>query len=228
MPKVEKLSTRRSAVLARERREKEKEENKYNTTLKEYVTVKYAHIIDEFNPFYESLKENHPANMVYTNTNEFRLWRKREIEKTLSTDNVKVIYFDKQDLAAANNKTAAAASGSEQQSDNGASGSEQQSDDGASGSEQQNNDGANGSEQQNNDGASGSEQQNNDGASGSEQQSDEQPEQQDEQQGELAHLVNEIVGELEDEGIALDLYEELQADIELFDYRLEVELEEYA
>ena len=195
MPKVEKLSTRRSAVLARERREREKEESKYNTTLKEYVAVKYSHIIDEFNPFYERLKENHPANMVYTNTNEFRLWRKKEIEKTLSADNVEVIYFDKQDLAAA------AANGREQESDDGANGSEQQSDDEANGSEQQSDDEANGSEQQR----------------------DEQPEQQDE----LGRLVNEIVGEFEDEGINLDIYEELQADIERFDYRLEVELEEY-
>ena len=189
MPKAEMLSTKRSAVLARERREREKEQQQYNSTLKEFMLLKYRHIIAEFDPFYEQLKANHPANLIYTNTNEFRLWRKQYMEKTFS----------------------------EQQ--------QQQCDDGTN------------DEQQAGQLPEQEEQHAEQLPEQEEQHAEQLPEQEEqhaEQLGELARLVNEIVGEAEiemehedDEGIALDIYEELQADIESFDYQLEVELEQY-
>ena len=242
MPKAEKLSTKRSAVLARERREREKENNQYNATLKEFVQFKYSHIIAEFNPFYENLKANHPANMVYTNTNEFRLWRKHHIEKTFSPCN---------------------GSEQQQQSDDGANGREQQAEQQSEQQDEQlpeqqdeqlpeqqdeqqpEQQGEQQPEQQDEQQPEQQDEQlpeqqdeqqpEQQGEQQPEQQDEQLPEQQDEQQpeqqgeqlGELARLVDEIVDEHEDEGIALDLYEELQADIELFDYCLEVELEEY-
>ena len=81
MPKAQKLSTNKSAVLARERREREKDNNEYTEALKEFLQFKYGHIVAEFNPLYEALKNNRPESIKYTNTNEFRLWRKREIRR---------------------------------------------------------------------------------------------------------------------------------------------------
>ena len=201
MPKTNRLSTKRSAVLARERREREKEQQQYNSTLKEFMLVKYRHIIAEFDPFYEQLKANHPANLIYTNTNEFRLWRKQYMEKTFS----------------------------EQQQ-------QQQCDDGTNDEQQAGQ--LPEQEEQHAEQLPEQEEQHAEQLPEQEEQHAEQlPEQEEqhaEQLGELARLVNEIVGEAEiemehedDEGIALDIYEELQADIESFDYQLEVELEQY-
>ena len=202
MPKAEKLSAKRSAVVARERREREKQENQYNTVLKEFVLFKYNHIIAEFEPFYENLKTNRPEGMIYTNTYESRLWRKQLMEKTFSPGEQP-----------------------EQQSEH----VEQQPEQPEHVEQQP--------EQPEH-----------------VEQQPEQAEQQNEQllqqmrlPEQLARLVDEIAGELDvldepllpeqlgdlademvvDEGIALDPYEELQADIETFDYRLEVELEQY-
>ena len=173
MPKTEKLCTKRSAVIARERREKEKKEHRYNAVLKEFLHFKYNHVITEFDSFYEKMKTDRPSNMCYTNTNEYRLWQKQYMEKAFPW-------------------------GKEEQ--------QQQA----------------------------------------EQQQDERQQQvEPPQQNELAHLVNDIVNEVEDiipdhneqqqqaeqqqddEGIALDVWEELQGDIQEFDYNLEVELDRY-
>ena len=198
MPKAEKLSTKRSAVLARERREREKENNEYNATLKEFLQFKYSHIIAEFDPFYENLKTNHPANMIYTNTNEFRLWRKREIEKTFSPSNGR----EQQDEQL----------GEQQQDEQ--LGEQQQQDEQLGAQQQveqlgeQQQDEQLGEQQQQDEQLG--EQQQQDEQLG-EQQQDEQPgeqQQQDEQLvGELGRLVDEIVGDHDDEGIALDLWE---------------------
>ena len=216
MPKAEKLSTKRSAVRARERREKEKEDNKYNATLKEYVEFKYSHIIAEFNPFYEDLKAKRPASMVYTNTNEFRLWRKSQIEKSFSSSNVQIRYFDEQDLYRA--------SGSEQHG-------EQQQNEQQQQQEQQQSEQPGDDEQQQQQQQQGQQQseQHDEQPGDDEQQQQQQSEQQ--QRNELDELdlrVNEIIAELqngEDEGIALDVYQELQDDIVDFNYHLEVKLE---
>ena len=185
MPKAEKLSTKRSAVLARERREREKKDNEYNATLKEFLQFKYNHIIAEFNPFYENMMTHRPANLIYTNTNEFRLWQKWEIEKAFSPSN------DREEQAEQRQDEQLPELLTEQQ---------QQQDEQLPEllPEQQ-----------------------------------QQQQQQDEQLPDLGQLVNELVGEVaeivgdHDEGIALDIWEELQGDIEDFDYRLEVELDQY-
>ena len=185
MPKAEKLSTKRSAVLARERREREKKDNEYNATLKEFLQFKYNHIIAEFNPFYENMMTHRPANLIYTNTNEFRLWQKREIEKAFSPSN------DREEQAEQRQDEQLPELLTEQQ---------QQQDEQLPEllPEQQ-----------------------------------QQQQQQDEQLPDLGQLVNELVGEVaeivgdHDEGIALDIWEELQGDIEDFYYRLEVELDQY-
>ena len=203
MPKAEKLSTNRSAVLARERREREKKTNEYNAALKEFLQFKYDHIIAEFNPIYENMMAHRPANLVYTNTNEFRLWQKQEMEKVFSSSSngkedeqlPELLPEQQQQLG-------------EQLPELGPLVNEQQQD----------------------------EQQPELGPLVNEQQDERQPElgplvneqqQQDEQQlPELDPLVNELVGD-PDEGIALDVWEELQGDIEDFNYQLEVELDQY-
>ena len=81
MPKAEKLCTKRGAVLARERREREKKQHEYNGTLKEYLNFKYNHIITEFDTLYTKMKADRPSGMVYTNTKEFRLWQRKYFER---------------------------------------------------------------------------------------------------------------------------------------------------
>ena len=98
MPKVNKLKMSKEAINARERREAEKNENRYNSTLKEYIQFKHSEIIEQFNPFYEDLKSKYPEKRIYLNTKEFRLWRKNEIKKTFASDGVEVVYFDSKDL----------------------------------------------------------------------------------------------------------------------------------
>ena len=180
MPKARNLSMKKDAVRARERREKDREDKQYNETLKEYVRIKHARIIDEFEPFYEGLKAKYPKGMVYINTKEFRRWRKDQIRE----------------------------------------GREQQHDEQPDEQEQH-------------------EQQQQRGEQHDEQGQHEQ-QQQDEhhdiwqQQQQVDDEINRMINELEnggvplqnddDEGIHLDIYEELQQDIEDFDYRLEVEL----
>ena len=216
---------KRSAVRARERREKDREDQRYNETLKEYVKFKYSHIIDEFGPFYEGLKGRYPKDMVYVNTDEFRRWRKNQIQ--ISFGNVQVAYFDKVDLHG--EKTSEEEEDSEQEQyeqQHSEQHGEQQQQSEQHGEQEQH-------EQQQ------SEQ--HDEQQHLEQQVEQHSEQhgiwqQQQQQIEQADdEINQIINELEnggvplqnnndDEGIHLDLYDELQYDIEEFDYRLEAEL----
>ena len=69
----------KGAVLARERREREKKETSYNDALKDFIHIKYTHIIEEFEPVYERIMGRRPSHFVYTNTREFRRWRRREL-----------------------------------------------------------------------------------------------------------------------------------------------------
>ena len=192
MPKTQKLSANKTAVLARERREKEKENSQYSEALKEFLKLKYNHIIAEFNPVYEALKNNRPARLKYTNTNEFRLWQKQEITRLMSVQQQE----QPQAVQSEDEQPQAVQSEDEQPQ--------------------------------------------------AVQSEDEQPHavQQvfEEQQlvNDLANLYDEVVGNNDDhvnlyeevvgnndEGIDLDLWEELQGDIEEFDYHLEVELGQY-
>ena len=207
---------KRSAIRARERRDINREEQRYNCTLKEFLEYKYSHIIEEFNPFYEDLKSKYPKRRVYVNTNEFRLWRKRQIEKAFNSDGVEVASFDSIDLYGKGSSDSDKFTDSEEQ--HGEQHGEQQQEE------------QHGEQQE-------------------EQHGEQHSEQQEEQQhGEgnnilaaaMEHVdnqIDQIIRELEnggvplqgndDEGIHLDLYEELQGDIEDFDYRLEVELEDW-
>ena len=195
MPKAEKLSTKKGAVLARERREREKKDTQYNDALKEFLQLKYNHIIAEFDPMYKNIMARRPANLIYTNTKEFRLWRRREMHKELQPEQP----VEQQQAEQPVEQQQQAEQPVEQQ---------QQAEQPV-------------------------EQQQQAEQPVEQQQQDEQPveqQQQAEQPVDLEQLVNEIVvdgSNGDDEGIALDLWEELQGDIHDFDYRLEVELEQY-
>ena len=211
MPKTEKLCTKRSAVIARERREKEKKEHRYNAVLKEFLHFKYNHVITEFDSFYEKMKTDRPSNMRYTNTNEYRLWQKQYMEKAFPW-------------------------GKEEQQQQAEQQQQQQDEQQQQAEQQQQQD----ERQQQvepppqlNEQAEPllvEEEHVDPQLLDERQQQDEPP-----QQNELAHLVNDIVNEVEDiipdhnndEGIALDVWEELQGDIQEFDYHLEVELDRY-
>ena len=87
MPKAERnYRQTKGAVLARERREREKKDTQYNNALKEFLHLKYSHIIAEFDPMYKNIMARRPANLIYTNTTEFRLWRRREMHKELQPE----------------------------------------------------------------------------------------------------------------------------------------------
>ena len=84
MPKANRNhSQTKGAALARERREREKKESQYNDALKDFLHVKYSHIIAEFESLYENIMARRPRHLVYTNTREFRMWRRREIHNEI-------------------------------------------------------------------------------------------------------------------------------------------------
>ena len=199
MPKVRKHSSTSGAVLARERRKREKQEREYDSALKELIVYKYSHIIDEFEPFHKQLLTNRPASIVYTNTNEYQLWRKSEIKKYFSQNN--------------NDKD-------EQQQN--VEMPEPEVDVG-----QQNVEPEVEVDQQNVEPEVEVDQQNVEPEVevGAEVEVGQQN-----VEDLLAQLVNGLVEDdrqQDDEGIDLDLWEELQGDIHDFDYRLEVELDQY-
>ena len=84
MPKAARKQTK-GAVLARERRAREKKDAQYNIALKEFLDMKYRHIIAEFDPLYKNIMGRRPVNMIYTNTVEFRIWRRREMHKEIQS-----------------------------------------------------------------------------------------------------------------------------------------------
>ena len=151
-----------------------------------------------FEPFYEGLKAKYPKGMVYINTKEFRRWRKDQIRE-----------------------------GSEQQ--------QQQQHDEQPGEQGQH-------EQQRQSEQHGEQERHEQQQRGEhhDEQGQHEQQQQDEhhdiwqQQQQVDDEINRMINELEnggvplqnddDEGIHLDIYEELQQDIEAFDYHLEVEL----
>ena len=223
MPKVKQLKMSREAIRARERREGEREEQKYNTTLKEFIQYRYSEIIDEFNPFYEELKTKYPEKRVYTNTNEFRLWRKKEIQKTFSNDGVEVVSFDSVDLNGKDSDEQQDEQQDEQEQqpgeqqhheDNILAVAMEQADDEITRVIREIQNGDIEQQQQHEDNSND----NNNLAAAVEQAGNE-----------IERILQEIQnGDIplstEDEGIALDIYEEIQGDIEEFNYGLEIEL----
>ena len=227
MPKAQKLSANKGAVLARERREKEKENSQYSEALKEFLKLKYNHIIAEFNPMYEALKNNRPTRLKYTNTNEFRLWQKQEIARLMC------VQQQEQPQAVQSEDEQPQAVQSEDEQPQAVQSEDEQSEDEQPQAVQ--------SEDEQPQAVQSEDEQPH-----AVQSEDEQPQpvQQvfEEQQlvNDLANLYDEVVGNNNDhvnlyeevvgnndEGIELDLWEELQGDIEEFDYHLEVELDQY-
>ena len=203
MPKD--LSMSPAAVRARSRRNEERESNRYNQTLREYITYKYSNILDEFEPFYEQLRTKYPRRRFYAGTKEFRRWRREMITES---------FKEVGDEAAVSDVQEQQQQQQQQQQDE----QQQQIDD----QEEEHGDDDQQQQQQ---------------CDEQQQQIDDQEEEQNGQHGdEPNNEIDQMIAELEnagvqlhtiDEGIELDIYEELQADIEEFDYRLEVELEQY-
>ena len=180
MPKAEKnYKQTKGAVLARERREKEKIDTLYNETLKEFMQVKYRHIITEFEPIYHAVMDRRPRTFIYTGSKEFRLWRRREIHKELQ--------FKQDEPPVVEPVIEPVIEPVEQPVDQIVEQAEQLAGLLPDLDQLVNNAVVN--------------------------------EAQD-----LAQLINEVIV---DEGISLDAWQELQADIQDFDYRMEVELGQY-
>ena len=55
--------------------------------MKEFVTLKYGPIAEEFCIFYDQLREKYPQRNVYKNTKEFRQWVQDEIAKYIENSN---------------------------------------------------------------------------------------------------------------------------------------------
>ena len=244
MPKAQKNHKQtKGAVLARERREREKIETLYNNSLKEFLQLKYRHIIAEFDPIYQAIMARRPKHMIYTNTKEFQLWRRREFHKELQPEQrpeqQAEQLIDPQLLTMQ----------PEQQPEHQAEQQAEQLNDPQQLAMQP--------EQQPEHQAEQQAEQLNDPQQ-LVMQPEQQPEHQAEQQAEqlndpqqlaellpdLGVLVNDILEPVDpqqdellpvlgplvngdDEGIALDAWEELQGDIRDFNYRLEVELGQY-
>ena len=218
MPKTQRnYKQTKGAVLARERRQREKKDTQYNDALKEFLHLKYRHIIAEFDPMYKNIMARRPGNLIYTNTGEFRLWRRREMHKELQPEQP---VEQQQQVEQPVEQQQQVEQPVEQQ---------QQVEQPV---EQQ---------QQVEQPVEHLQDEQLAGLLQDEQlvellQQVEQPveHQQDEQMLRLladpGQLVNEIVvnnSNGDDEGIALDAWEELQGDIRDFDYRLEIELGQY-
>ena len=56
-------------------------ENDYNRVLNEYIMLKYEPISQEFNEFYDVLKDKYPNKSVYKGSKKFRVWVQDEIKK---------------------------------------------------------------------------------------------------------------------------------------------------
>ena len=239
MPKAQKLSANKGAVLARKRREKEKENNQYSEALKEFLKLKYNHVIEEFNPMYEALKNNRPRWLKYTNTREFHRWQKQEIARLMS------VQQQEQPHAVQSEDEQPHAVQSEDEQPHAVQSEDEQSEDEQPHAVQ--------SEDEQPHAVPPEDEQPHAVPPEDEQPhtvplEDEQPhavppedEQVFEEQrlvNDLANLYDEVIGNNNvnlyeevvannDEGIELDLWEELNGDIEEFDYRMEVELGQY-
>ena len=54
--------------------------------MREYITLKYGPIVEEFCVFYDQLRDKYPTRNVYKNTKEFRQWVKGEISKYIEDE----------------------------------------------------------------------------------------------------------------------------------------------
>ena len=201
-------------------------ENDFNRIMCEYVKHKYGEIATECAEFFDHLMDKYPAKntKTYKGSKKYKAWVSKEIAE-YTTKNAICKEPEASDIA----------SGDEPEASDIASGDEPEASDIASGDEPEASDIASGDEPEASDIASGDEPEASDIASGDE------PEASDIASGD--NIINqalmladndiaEIIAELEnagvplteneDEGIQLDLYEELHGDIA--DFNVEVEL----
>ena len=76
------------AIAARERRVSESETKRFNTTMKEFIEIKYDAIFEEYSTFYKALVEKHPRKRNLLRTSTFMEWKKRVIEESFEKDGV--------------------------------------------------------------------------------------------------------------------------------------------
>ena len=88
MPKVKSMTT--EAIAARERRISDAETRRFNTTMKEFIEIKYDSIYEEYSTFYKALIEKHPRKKNLLKTSTFIEWKKRVIEESFEKDGVTV------------------------------------------------------------------------------------------------------------------------------------------
>ena len=239
------------AIRARNRREKEKAETEYNATLREYIHCRYENIMAEFEPFFKTLKAKYPEGRKYTNTKEFRLWRKRQIREQLQAEQQQQQNHDSEHEQQDENEQQQNHDSEHEQQDeneqqqNHGSEHEQQvrhEQQGPVENEQQQNHTSDHEQQVHHEYDSKQQQQlqvqEHEGHNRNEQQQQDHNDNVQEPPDEVAQALNEveaIIQEIEhagiplnplfeDEGIALDLYEEIHGDIDDFDFHLEVEL----
>ena len=66
---------------ANKRNKRVRAENDHNRVLNEYIMLKYGPISDEFNEFYEDLKDKYPDKSCYKGSKKFRVWVQDKIKK---------------------------------------------------------------------------------------------------------------------------------------------------
>ena len=194
-----------------EKNAKARADNDFNRVLREYITYKYGPIAEEFCRFYDWLRDMYPAKRFYKGSRQFRTWVTNQIAEYVASGNeeqvsqeqpetleriVREVLGEEWQQNQQDEPIASEVLGDEWQQQNQQDSSEVLVDEGQQQQQQQR----------------------------------EQPlDHLDELS--LADVIEELenagvpLAEQDDEGIHLDLYEELQADIEGFDYRLEVEME---
>ena len=188
-------------------------ENDFNRVMKEYITIKYGPIVEEFCVFYDMLRDKYPQRNVYKNTKDFRLWVKGEITKYIEANN------SNNDYAGENNEGNNDYAGENNEGNNDYAGENNEGNNDYAG---ENNEGNNDYAGENNEGNNDYAGENNEGnnvAADAIQQADR----------EIRNILNDIEnGDLplsysDDEGIKLDLYEELRGVSEDFNFDQEVD-----
>ena len=206
--------------------------------MREYVTIKYGPIAEEFCVFYDQLRDKYPDRNVYKNTNEFRLWVKGEISKYIDEhgeENSNDQFEQSENDEASSNNNNNAAAGQFEQSENDEASSNNNNNAAAGQFEQSENDEANNNdyaaagqfEQSENDEASSNNNNNNAAAGQIE------PDAIRHADREIRDIINELENGgvplypySDDEGIKLDLFEELRGISEDFNYELEVDMDD--
>ena len=184
-------------------------ENDFNRVMKEYVTIKYGPIAEECALFYDQLREKYPQKNVYKNTKEFRQWVKTEIVK----------YIDEHEANNAAAEHEANNAAAEHEANNAAAEHEANN---AAAEHEANNAAA---EHEANNAAAEHEANN----AAAEHEANNAAGQIEFADHEIQDILNQLenggvpLGDDDDEGIKLDLYEELQGITEDFDYEKEVD-----